>query len=339
MIEKVKLEFREALEPLPKVEKVICHHPAHPTWDIYDIHNYHKNGRKWSGVGYNYFITFDGRIQEGRGRHKGAHCLGGWNSKSLGVSFQGNFQEQKMTDAQVKSGAKLIAMLLKNEGLRINDVVGHGDLWKTACPGKNFRMNDLKEAILHELNPRTKGEKTMLKRGDQGNAVKELQVELINAGMDLSTYGADGDFGAETERAVKAFQSKYGLTVDGIAGKNTFAKLEELSTPKEPESPTQEPEKEEPKKEPKEEPKKEEPPKKNESKMDKGSVARFVGLLVGVLAYFGFDVGEQLQSAIVDVAFGAYIIYVAFKNNYLTKKGNEQKAVLDQFYDMIKHEK
>ncbi len=35
----------------------------------------------------------------------------------------------------------------------------------------------------------------------------------------------DSDFGSNTENAVKDYQSKNNLSVDGIAGKNTFAKL------------------------------------------------------------------------------------------------------------------
>lgn len=36
---------------------------------------------------------------------------------------------------------------------------------------------------------------------------------------------ADGEFGINTENAVKDFQSKNRLIVDGIAGKNTFEKV------------------------------------------------------------------------------------------------------------------
>lgn len=158
-IEKPDLKFREALTPFKqKIKKIVCHHPAHKTWNIIDIHKFHRDTKGWNGIGYNYFVTFDGRIQEGRGKHQGAHCLGGWNEKSLGVCFQGDFTEQNMTDAQVKAGAELIASLLRTEGLTINDVVGHKVLWNTACPGKNFRMADLKKAILEELNPNVKKE-------------------------------------------------------------------------------------------------------------------------------------------------------------------------------------
>lgn len=155
IIERVKLAFRGKLTPIKKVTKLVCHHPAHPTWGIMDIHNYHKNTNGWAGIGYNYFVAKTGRIYEGRGKHVGAHCSGR-NSDTLGVCFQGDFDKQQMTDAQVKAGGWLIAKLIKEHGLQINDVLGHRDLAATACPGKNFRMADLKAEILANLNPKIK---------------------------------------------------------------------------------------------------------------------------------------------------------------------------------------
>lgn len=239
-LEKPDLAFRDKLSPLKKVDKIICHHPAHPTWDINDIHKYHRDSKGWSGIGYNYFVTFDGRIQEGRGRNQGAHTLGGWNYKSLGVSFQGNFEIQEMTDEQVSSGTELIASLIRSEGLGINDVVGHRDLWATACPGKNFRMADLKSAILVELNPATKKEsvKMLLIRGDRSEDVKKLQENLNTLGYDAES--ADGIFGPGTERAVKSFQRASGLTVDGIAGSQTLAKMQTILNANKPAAPKKE---------------------------------------------------------------------------------------------------
>ena len=228
-IEKPNLVFSGKLIPLKNVDKIICHHPAHQSWDINDIHKYHRDSKGWSGIGYNYFVTLDGRIQEARGRYQGAHTLGGWNTKSLGVSFQGNFEIQEMTDEQVAAGGQLIASLIKNEGLGINDVVGHGDLWATACPGKNFRMSDLKNAILNELNPATKKEsvKMLLIRGDRSQDVKTLQENLNKLGHNVGTV--DGIFGRRTENAVKSFQRATGIAVDGIAGPQTFAKITALT--------------------------------------------------------------------------------------------------------------
>lgn len=74
----------------------------------------------------------------------------------------------------------------------------------------------------------TTGVKTMtnsvLKKGMKGDAVKELQNGLIIRGYSLGK--ADGDFGAKTETAVKAFQKDCGLTMDGVVGKNTYKALD-----------------------------------------------------------------------------------------------------------------
>ena len=63
-----------------------------------------------------------------------------------------------------------------------------------------------------------------LRKGATGTAVKTLQTNLKKLGF--YTAYVDGSFGATTERAVKAFQKKYGLTADGVAGSATLKKIE-----------------------------------------------------------------------------------------------------------------
>ncbi|MEH7515599.1 peptidoglycan-binding domain-containing protein [Gottfriedia acidiceleris] len=58
---------------------------------------------------------------------------------------------------------------------------------------------------------------TILKSGSKGNSVKLVQKEL--------GIKADGIFGPITDRAVRNFQKKNGLTVDRIVGPKTWAKL------------------------------------------------------------------------------------------------------------------
>ncbi|MCC8181934.1 MAG: peptidoglycan-binding protein [Clostridiales bacterium] len=62
-----------------------------------------------------------------------------------------------------------------------------------------------------------------IKKGSSGAQVKSLQ-SLLNgkAGASLSV---DGDCGSKTVAAVKSYQSAQGLTVDGIAGVNTWTAL------------------------------------------------------------------------------------------------------------------
>ncbi len=64
-----------------------------------------------------------------------------------------------------------------------------------------------------------------LRRGSKGEAVREMQAMLDRLGYDLGSYGVDGDFGKDTEAAVKRFQSDHGLAADGICGRATWARL------------------------------------------------------------------------------------------------------------------
>ncbi len=69
-----------------------------------------------------------------------------------------------------------------------------------------------------------------LRKGAKGAEVKEMQEKLIQHGFSLPKYGADGDFGAETDSVLRAFQRANGLEVDGICGKQTWAALDKAPT-------------------------------------------------------------------------------------------------------------
>lgn len=60
--------------------------------------------------------------------------------------------------------------------------------------------------------------KFVLKKGDKGQEVKRLQINL--GGITV-----DGNYGKKTKTAVKAYQIDHGLTVDGIAGSETLTHL------------------------------------------------------------------------------------------------------------------
>lgn len=62
-----------------------------------------------------------------------------------------------------------------------------------------------------------------LRKGSKGTQVKVLQFLLNEGGYNAGN--TDGIFGTNTQTAVKAFQQAAGLSVDGIVGKDTWAKL------------------------------------------------------------------------------------------------------------------
>lgn len=65
---------------------------------------------------------------------------------------------------------------------------------------------------------------TMLRMGSRGAKVRVAQSLLVRAGHAVTV---DGDFGAATKKAVKAFQTKHRIESDGIIGPETWQKLDE----------------------------------------------------------------------------------------------------------------
>ncbi len=65
--------------------------------------------------------------------------------------------------------------------------------------------------------------------GDEGEAVRAAQLLLKGRGFPVGWMGADGDFGAKTEAAVRRFQRSRGLERDGIVGPLTWAALIKLT--------------------------------------------------------------------------------------------------------------
>ena len=67
-----------------------------------------------------------------------------------------------------------------------------------------------------------------LSKGDHGSAVTSMQEMLLRWNPKcLPKYGADSDFGSETEKAVKAFQESVGLPVTGVYDEATRKALTE----------------------------------------------------------------------------------------------------------------
>jgi murein L,D-transpeptidase YcbB/YkuD len=68
---------------------------------------------------------------------------------------------------------------------------------------------------------------SVLKQGEQGEVVRQLQRRLLGIGYcDVDgAPRADGMFGDRTRQAVEAFQYDYGLIVDGVVGPKTVLAL------------------------------------------------------------------------------------------------------------------
>lgn len=75
-------------------------------------------------------------------------------------------------------------------------------------------------------------DKNYLEMGDSGPAVKTMQLMLIKVGYSCGAAGADGDFGSNTDAALRKFQKDNSLAVDGQYGSVSKAKLTALHNAK-----------------------------------------------------------------------------------------------------------
>ena len=231
---KYKWAYAPARRNASYIKYIILHHAAAKSCTADDIHRWHlKNG--WAGMGYNFFIRKDGTIYTGREELQcGAHTED-YNTSGMGICCEGNYMVETMPAAQKAALIELIKDIRKRYGNL--PIKGHRDLNATSCPGDNFPMADIMAEVegqagakpAHEAN-KTNQEVCEVKvrvlgMGDDGKAVRALQRLLIAEGYNCGGFGADGVFGAGTERSVRAYQGAHGLAVDGIVGAKTWGSL------------------------------------------------------------------------------------------------------------------
>jgi N-acetylmuramoyl-L-alanine amidase len=163
-------------------EYIIVHHSASEKDNAETIDRNHR-AIGYDGNGYNHIIgngtlSGDGEIELGRAEHDiGAHCRG-YNDKSIGICLVGNFEEQYPSTAQMDSLDELCRNVMARYSIPIENVLGHGEVCTTACPGKNFNMNDLR------------GRLKMAKTDYDGHWAKASIEKAVQSGV-MVGYGGD----------------------------------------------------------------------------------------------------------------------------------------------------
>ena len=130
-----------------KTELIILHHAAARKCTAEQIHSWHRT-KGWAGIAYHYFVRKNGEVVRGRPEHTvGGHTYGK-NSISLGICFEGDFQQETMPKAQMLSGAELVGELRQRYPQA--KVTGHRDVGETSCPGKYFPFEEVANGMSYE---------------------------------------------------------------------------------------------------------------------------------------------------------------------------------------------
>lgn len=166
---------RREFHPL---KQLFVHHTAGSNFDdqpkatMRAIYWYHVVRQGWCDIGYNFVVSYDGRIFEGRWAREyspwevhdsesksgkpvaGAH-VSGYNSGSVGISVMGNFQTARPSPATRRALAELLAWEVDRHDLeargmheyrnpesgrteRLPWIAGHRDAGTTDCPGDHL---------------------------------------------------------------------------------------------------------------------------------------------------------------------------------------------------------
>ncbi len=226
-INEINYKWNGTLIKRIKTEMIILHHAAAKSCTAQDIHSWHLS-KGWIGIGYNFFVRKDGQIYRGRPENVvGSHATN-YNSKSIGICFEGDFSVETMPKAQLEAGKELVAYL--KDKYKITNVKGHRDLMATSCPGSKFPFDEIANA----------------KQGTiKENLVLAFQKAAEADGYKFAQYGCDGIYGNETAQAMqkcvvkkrdtyqyknctKLVQKLLGIKVDGLCGSQTSQAIKEF---------------------------------------------------------------------------------------------------------------
>lgn len=138
-IKQIEYKWAYGLSQRGQTSHLILHHAA-GSGSAEAIHSYHLS-LGWAGIAYHYYVRRDGSIYAGRPeKMRGGHTTD-WNWCSIGICFEGNFDSEEMSEAQIRAGAGLVADIVSR--YPSIEVGRHSRYGTTNCPGKNFLYDEI----------------------------------------------------------------------------------------------------------------------------------------------------------------------------------------------------
>lgn len=134
-----------------------------------------------------------------------------------------------VTTANLATTLEKSGLFYPKENVTGESMLYNGDILVTKTKGHTvIVVSGRARSSATTSNTSTSKPKSYLSKGDKGNDVKVMQTMLIAVGYSCGSYGADGDFGSDSDKALRKFQGDYGLIVDGKYGPSSKVKLESV---------------------------------------------------------------------------------------------------------------
>ncbi len=169
-----------------KVAYIVEHHEAGKGSTAQQIHAFHLS-KGWSGIAYHLYVRQDGTIYRGRPIDKKGGHTEGYNSVSIGICAEGNFETEEMSDVQ-KAAVRYATQYVKSVYPAAKEV-RHKDLNATACPGANYPFYYITSESEDELDM-TKDE--LISVAGTGDNPSPWAKEATEKMKELGVFNGDG---------------------------------------------------------------------------------------------------------------------------------------------------
>ncbi|MBN1221061.1 MAG: N-acetylmuramoyl-L-alanine amidase [Anaerolineae bacterium] len=126
--------------PLSQIDRIVIHHTAvPPTVGAERIAQHRVDNQGWPAIGYHYFITGEGQIQQTNELTTVSYHAGDqYNPVAIGIAVAGDFTSVAPAPVQLDAGAQLIAWLIQELNLSPEAVYGYKELVVTQSPGNQW---------------------------------------------------------------------------------------------------------------------------------------------------------------------------------------------------------
>lgn len=95
-------------------------------------------------------VGADGIIYQTNRLETVAYHTGGFNMRSVGICFMGDFTSEVPPAPQLRAGAHLVAWLMQKLDLALDGVRGHGEFLKMECPGAQWLSGRVWKRLLRQ---------------------------------------------------------------------------------------------------------------------------------------------------------------------------------------------